>query len=132
MTIGIIAAAGREPGQVIAACRAKNRDFFVVALEGCADPAVIEGTDHAWVRLGAGGQMLKALHNAGATEIVFCGRIEDFSLKSLRPDLWTIKFIARHGATLLQDESKLIAALVAELERSEGLRVVDAKSLLAA
>ena len=131
MTIGIIAAGGSEPARVIAACRARNRDFFVVALEGYADPAVVDGTDHAWVRLGAGGRMLKVLRRADAAEIVFSGRIEDFSLTSLRPDLWTVKFIARHGLTLLQDEDRLIEALVAELERSEGLRVVDAATLLA-
>jgi DUF1009 family protein len=131
MTIGIIAAGGDEPERVIAACRARDRDFYVVALEGFADPVVVEGTRHAWARLGAGGQILQALRKAGVTEIAFCGRIDNFSLKSLRPDLWTIKFLARHGAALLQDEDKLIAALVSDIERSEGFRVVEAKSLLA-
>lgn len=132
MTIGIIAAAGSEPGRVIAACRTQNREFFVVALEGYADPAVVEGTKHAWVRLGAGGQMLKALRKAGASEVVFSGTIKDFSLKSLSPDMWTIKFIARHGAALFQDQDKLITALVTELEKREGFRVVDAEALLSA
>jgi DUF1009 family protein len=131
MTIGIIAAGGSEPERVIATCRARNLDFFVVALEGIAEPTVVEGTRHAWARLGAGGQILQALRKAGATEIAFCGRIDNFSLKTLRPDLWTIKFMARHGTALLQDEDKLIAALVSEIERSEGFRVIDAKSLLA-
>ncbi len=130
MTIGIIAAAGSEPERVIAACRARKLDMFVVALEGFADPATIEGTPHAWARLGAGGQILKALRKAGVSEIAFSGRIDNFSLGSLRPDLWTIKFMARHGTALLQDEDKLIAALVSDIERSEGFRVIDAKSLL--
>lgn len=130
MTIGIIAASGREPAQVISACRAQKRDIFVVALQDFADPAVVEDVPHVWVRLGAGGQMLQALRKAGATEITFSGRIENFSLASLRPDFWTIKFMARHGTALLQNEDKLIAALVHDIEKSEGFRVVDAKTLL--
>ncbi|MFO1155133.1 MAG: hypothetical protein U1E42_15945 [Rhodospirillales bacterium] len=132
MTIGIIAAGGDEPQRVIDACRMRGLAIFVVALEGVADPAVVGESPHVWVRLGAGGQMLKALRKAGVSEIAFCGRIKNFSLASLRPDLWTIKFIARHGTGLLQDEAKLTAALVHDIERSEGFRVVDAKTLLTA
>jgi hypothetical protein len=132
MTLGIIAAAGREPADVIDACRQRGRPVFVVALEGYADPAAVAGTPHAWVRLGAAGQMLKLMRKAGVSEVVFAGSIDHFSLQTLRPDLWTAKFIARHGPSVLRDEQRLIREIIAEIERKEGLRVVDARSLLSA
>lgn len=132
MTLGIIAAAGQEPAEVIQACRARGRPVFVVALDGYADKAVVAGVRHAWVRLGAAGQMLKEMRKAGVTELVFAGSIDHFSLQTLRPDLWTAKFIARHGPALLRDEKRLMREIVAEIERKEGLRVIDAGSLLSA
>jgi DUF1009 family protein len=132
MTLGIIAAAGAEPAEVIHVCRARGRAIFVVALEGYADPQAVAGVHHAWVRLGAAGQMLKLMRKAGVTEVVFAGDIDHFSLQTLRPDLWTATFIARHGPGLFRDEKRLIKAIVAEIERKEGLKVVDARSLLSA
>lgn len=132
MTLGIIAAAGPEPAALIRACRASGREPFVVALDGYADPAAMAGVQHVFVRLGASAQMLKAFRKAGVTELAFAGTIDHFSLQTLRPDWWTARFIARHGPGLFRDERRLMREIAAEIERREGIPVIDAERLLSA
>jgi uncharacterized SAM-dependent methyltransferase len=54
------------PGRIAAACQASGRPFFVLAIEGYADPAIVADRPHAWVRLGAaGGRGIDLLKEAG-------------------------------------------------------------------
>jgi UDP-2,3-diacylglucosamine hydrolase len=59
--LGILAGAGELPKRAIAACRAAGRPYFVIAFEGSADPAIVNGAPHAWIRLGAAGEGLRIL-----------------------------------------------------------------------
>jgi UDP-2,3-diacylglucosamine hydrolase len=126
--LGILAGAGELPMRVIEAARAASRPVFVLAFEGIADPAVVAALPHAWVRLGAAGEAMRLLREAGVEELVLAGAVRRPSLASLRPDWRAAKFFARIGLKALGDDG-LLGAVIAELE-GEGFRVVGLDSLL--
>lgn len=127
--LGIIAGGGELPVRLIGACRDNGRPFFVIAFEGQTPPETPEGTDHAWVRLGAAGKTLKILKKNKVEELVLAGPVRRPSLAELRPDLWTAKFLAKVGTKALGDDG-ILGAVVRELETKEGFRVVGADEVM--
>jgi UDP-2,3-diacylglucosamine hydrolase len=127
--LGILAGAGELPLRIIEACRAADRAFFVLAFEGSADPAAVQGVPHAWIRLGAAGDGLRILRANGVTELVMAGGVRRPSVLQLRPDWRTAKFFARIGYRALGDDG-LMKAVIHELEQVEGFRVVGLDTIL--
>ena len=125
--LGILAGAGELPVRIIERCKATGREVFVIAFEDQTPPATVAGVPHAWVRLGAAGRAVELLHGAGARELVLAGRIHRPSLAALRPDAWGARFMVK--AAMMGDDG-LLRALVAEMERREGFRVVGVDELL--
>jgi len=126
--LGILAGGGELPARLIGACRRNGRDVFVLAFEGQTNPATVQGVDHAWTRLGQGGAALAALRAAGVAELVMAGAITRPSLSELRPDLRTVKFLAKIGVNCLGDDG-LLRAVVAVLE-TEGFRVLGVDDVI--
>jgi UDP-2,3-diacylglucosamine hydrolase len=128
--LGIVAGGGGLPRRVVDACRTAGRDVFVLALEGAAEPATVEGVAHAWCRLGAAARGLALLRENKVTELVLAGGVRRPSLAALRPDWRAAKLFARIGYKALGDDG-LLSAIVSEFER-EGFRVIGADQLLEA
>jgi hypothetical protein len=126
--LGILAFGGELPARLIAACRTRERPFFVLAFEGAADPATIADAPHAWVRLGAAGEGMRILRENGVEELVFAGGLRRPTLADLRPDWRAAKFFARIGLKALGDDG-LLRAVIRELEE-EGFRVVSVEGIL--
>lgn len=125
--IGVVAGAGEMPERVIAACRAELRDPFVIGLRDQADPASFSRPPDAWIRVGEGGLGIRLLKSAGAEEVVLVGGVSRPSLRALRPDAWTARFLTRIGPAWYRDGS-ILDAIASALER-EGLRVVAPDTL---
>src|SRR6185312_14161886 len=126
--LGVLAGAGELPLRVIAAARALSRPVFVLAFEGIADPAVVVGLPHAWVRLGAAGEGMRILRENGVVDLVMAGSVRRPTLASLRPDWRAARLYARVGLKALGDDG-LLRAVIHELEE-EGFRVLSLDSLL--
>ena len=126
--LGIIAGSGGLPRRVIESCRAAGRDVFVLALEGEADRAALDGVPHAWCRIGAAAKALDMLRANAVGELVLAGGVRRPSLAALRPDWQAAKILARIGYRALGDDG-LLKAVVKELER-EGFSVIGADQLL--
>lgn len=126
--LGIIAGQGELPARIIQACRDSGRDFFVVAIEGQADPESIVGTPHIWSRLGAADTAFTKLREVAAEEIVLAGAVRRPSLGALRPDMRTARFLARLARAALGDNT-LLSAVVREFEDA-GFRVVGPDEIL--
>lgn len=127
--LGIVAGGGTLPERLVEACRAQSRPFFVLAIEGAADPQRFADVPCSTVRLGATGRAFELLRQAGAEELVFSGTFHRPSLASLRPDGRTLRMLARLGGRLLSDD-RLMTALIEVCEREEGFRVVGPESVL--
>lgn len=126
--LGIIAGAGALPRRLVDACLASGRDFFVLALEGEAEPETVRGVPHAWCRIGAAATGLSLLRQNQVGELVLAGGVRRPSVAGLRPDWRAARLFARIGFRALGDDG-LLSAVVGELER-EGFRVIGAEQLL--
>ena len=85
--LGILAGGGNLPGRLIDVCRETGREFYVIAIEGQADPAVIGDSPHCWVRLGAAKKALEIARREAFDEIVMIGPVKRPSMAALRPDM---------------------------------------------
>jgi DUF1009 family protein len=125
--LAIIAGGGTLPNLLAETCRAQGRDFRLVALSGAADAALDAAAD-ARFRIGAAGGLLKYLKGEGVEELVFAGKVERPGARDLRPDLRTMKFLARLGSRSLGDDG-LLRAILREFE-AEGFRIVGPDEIL--
>ncbi len=126
--LGIVAGGGTLPARIAETCRQSGRDFFVVALEGQADPDVIAGLPHAWVRLGAAGKAINLLRGEQVEEVVLAGAVRRPSLVELKPD-WRIAKFAAKGFFARGDDG-LLAAVVKALEEEEGFKIVGPQDIM--
>jgi DUF1009 family protein len=129
--LGIIAGSGELPRKLIDACRASERPFFLLALEGATEPDTIAHANgaSAEVRLGALGRALDLLRSHGVTELVMAGRVTRPKLSSLRPDLKGAKFLARIGGQLIAGDNELLTRIVDFFEE-EGFRITGAEEVM--
>lgn len=127
--LGILAGGGLLPELIVRACQDSGRDFFVVAFEEQAAKDAFADVPHARIRLGAAGQTIRYLREAGAKELVMAGSVTRPSFAMLRPDAWTARFFAKTGARALGDDG-LLTALIRTLEDTEGFRIIGADELL--
>ncbi|MBT4770046.1 MAG: LpxI family protein, partial [Rhodospirillaceae bacterium] len=125
--LGIFAGGGELPKYILAACRAAERDVFVLAFEGQTDPETVKDVPHLWTRFGNIGGALETLKGEGVGEIVLAGAIARPSLLSLKPDAATAKLAARLLKSAFGDD-KLLGAVIAELEKM-GFKVIGADEL---
>lgn len=127
--LGIIAGGGVMPLRVAAAARATGRPVFAVLLDGFADPAAWSDHPHAVSRLGAVGRTLALLRQAGARDLVLCGRVRRPSILSLGLDAEGARLAARVGKrALFGGDDALLTAVVSVL-RDQGFRPVGAQDV---
>ena len=127
--LGILAGRGDLPLRLVAHCRRTGRQFYVVAFKDQARADAYDDVPHLWVRLGAAGTALAALHENDVAEVVFAGGIKRPSLAALRPDARALQFFAKVGTAALGDDG-LLRAIVSTLEEEEGLRVVGVDQVI--
>ncbi len=128
-TLGILAGGGPFPGRVAAAAIAAGRRVFIVALRGFAEMSVVSPFPHAFIRMGAAGEILARLRAAGCTELVLVGPVRRPPLMDLRPDAEGARIMARIGRAAFAGDDGLLAAVVRVLGE-EGFRVVGAHEVL--
>lgn len=126
--LGIVAGAGRLPALLLDHCRRNGIHPFIIALKGQADPALYNGVDHIVLRLGAAGDLFRALRARNLTDVVMIGAVKKPSLLDLRPDLYAARFLARVGFSTLGDNS-LLSAIKQQMGR-EGITVHGAHRFL--
>ena len=126
--LGIVAGGTALPGLLARSAVEGGREVFIVALQGQAEPDVVETFDHAWVRMGAAGKALEHLRREGVEEIVLAGPVTRPTLGELVPDGRALSFLAT-GAFSKGDDG-LLSAIVRLLEKEEGFRVIGIPDIL--
>lgn len=120
--LGIIAGGGAIPRDLINFCKENKRDYYVIAIDGNADRALMDETiPHTWIRIGQAGTGFKKLAEEKVEEVVMIGTIKRPSFKDLVPDMRTTAFFAKVGMKSLGDDG-ILRALVKEIE-NEGMVV---------
>jgi DUF1009 family protein len=127
--LGILAGGGPLPGRVAQAALRAGREVFIVGFEDFAEPAVIGGFPHEFVRLGAAGRMIGALRARGCRDLVLVGPVRRPSLLDLRPDAEGARLIARIGRAAFTGDDGLLAAVVRVLGE-EGFNIIGAHEIL--
>lgn len=122
--LGIIAGGGDLPARLRDACAATGRPCFVLAIDGAAQ---IEGD--AVVGLGAVGEAIARLREAGVEEVVMAGGVKRPSLGKLKMDAVGAKAVARLGLKLFAGDDALLKEIVKFLGE-HGFRVVGADDVL--
>ena len=126
--LGLIAGGGGLPLAVAHRCEAEGRAFYIVRLDGFADPHLARwpGDDFGMAQIGA---ILKALKAQGCGAVCLAGIVSRPDFKTLKPDF--------KGATLLpgivkaatQGDDALLRKILSVFE-SEGFRVEGADDIL--
>jgi DUF1009 family protein len=127
--LGIIAGGGRLPIQLVEACKASHRPYFVLALEGITDAETFQDSPHAIVRLAAVGAALEKLHEANVSDVVIAGRVQRPSLPSLMPDKGGARLLSHIGTAFFSGDNALLKSIVSFMEK-EGFHVVGADDVL--
>ncbi len=127
--LAILAGSGQLPVSVIEAATGCGRGVFVLGFEGETDPALMNGFDHAWVKLGAVGQAIDILHRASVDDIVMIGRIRRPSFGDLKLDFRGMQLLAKLGLKAARGDDQLLSLIVGELE-GEGFRVLGADEII--
>lgn len=127
--LGILAGGGPFPGKVAEAALGRGQPVFVLGFEGFAEPAVIGRYPHAYVRLGAAGEMLRLLRARGCRDLVLVGPVRRPSLLTLRPDAEGMRIVGRIGRAAFTGDDGLLAAVVRVLGE-EGFRVLGAHEVM--
>ncbi|MBI1273912.1 MAG: DUF1009 domain-containing protein [Alphaproteobacteria bacterium] len=120
--LGIIAGGGDAPQRLAEALERTGRAFFLICLEGQADPALAEGRAHAWLSLGAAAKARDALREQGVGEVIMLGRVRRPSLAELKPDWLALQKLPQIGLGLMGDDGLLQA--ISKIFAAEGFRVV--------
>lgn len=126
--LGIVAGGGAIPGILVQTCRQSGRDFALAALKGHCDPALTEGVPHRWVRLGALGSAVRYLHSKDVRELVIVGSVVRPTVLGSAPDIYSLRFYLGVRGWRLGD-GRLLNALIAMLESTEGFAVVGADAV---
>ncbi len=120
--LGIVAGGGALPAALIRHCQETGRPFFVLALKGHANAALLPAdVPVAWIRPGAVGMGFRLCHQHNVQEIVLIGSVRRPSVTELCPDWRAWAFLTRLGLRALGDDG-LLRAVISEIE-TEGFQV---------
>lgn len=123
--LGIVAGAGAMPLQIVRACEAEARSYFVVAVDEFAQP-LAANVPHERIRISKIGASIRALLRNGCREVVFAGKLErpDGGRVKLRPDWGGLIFLLRVFGNLGRHDDALHRAINAMFSK-RGLKVVS-------
>ena len=124
--LGIIAAKGNLSKALI---EQVHQPFFVVAIEGEADPKLVAKTEHIWIKLGEVGKAVEAMKAANVKKIVFVGSLKKPDILSLKVDWLGTKLVAKIIKNKFFGDNNLLVMLVEFLE-NQGFKVVGAHEIL--
>lgn len=107
--LGIVAGGGDLPKQLLSFCDSRNIETFIVAFDGHTDSDTCNGRDHAVMRLGEAGKIVKLFRDKGFNDLVLIGSIKRPNAWELRPDFYTARFFAKVGFKAMGDDGLLKA-----------------------
>jgi len=115
--IGLIAGNGRFPLLFAEEARKSGVQVIAVAHVGETDPGIEAIADQVtWIRVGQLGRIIRAFRSAGVTDAVMAGGIKKMRIFDARPDLRSLKILARIRE---RKDDVILRAFAEELEREQ-------------
>lgn len=126
--LGLIAGGGDLPAAVAQRCEAEGRPFYVVRLEGFADPHLNRwpGADFGMAQIGA---ILKALKAERCDAVCLAGIVNRPDFKSLKPDFKGATLLPGIVAAAAKGDDALLRKILSLFE-AEGFAVEGADDIL--
>ncbi|MEQ8344670.1 MAG: UDP-2,3-diacylglucosamine diphosphatase LpxI [Sneathiellaceae bacterium] len=122
--LAIIACKGAMPRDIVRACRAAGRPFFVAAIRDVCEPETVVDTPHDWFDLVEVGRLLAALRREGCEEVTLAGPIARPELRRLVPrDLKGAALLRRLLRARGQGDDALLRAVM-DYFQDQGFRPV--------
>ena len=128
-TIGIVAGNGAYPRILVEAARRKAPDarLVVAAFENETRPELFDQVDEAeWFKVGQLGKPIRFFLKHGVTEAIMVGQIAPKNLFNLRPDMRTLKVLAKVPE---RNAETLFGAVAAEMA-ADGIKLLPATTFL--
>lgn len=129
--LGIVAGGGEIPFILVEECKKRNKDFFVIFLEGHAQKKHARSEidyPNITIKLGEVGKGVKYLKQNNVKDIVMIGNVKRPSFVEIRPDWWTTKFLAKIARKAFGDD-KLLKSIIYNLEK-EGFNFVAVNDIV--
>ena len=126
--LGLIAGGGDLPLAVAQRCEAEGRPFYVVRLDGFADPHLARwpGQDFGMAQIGA---ILKALKAAGCGAVCLAGIVNRPDFKTLKPDFKGATLLPGIVSAAAKGDDALLRKILSVFE-AEGFAVEGADDIL--
>lgn len=127
--LGIIAGGGELPERIVAACREKQREVFVVVIEGEGQLQAFGDVPSREFPIGSVGKIIKALKAENVQDVVLAGRIKRPSFSALHMDMEGVKLMTRIMKCSLKGDNALLSTVMKFLEDA-GFQPVGADTIL--
>jgi DUF1009 family protein len=126
--VGIVAGGGSLPREVAAHVKASGAAVHIVSImgEGDRDLSDFPLTEVGWAQIGG---LLRALRNAGTTELVIVGSVRRPDLARLKPDLGFFFNLPAIGRIVASGGDDSVLSRVVRFFESKGFKVVSPTSV---
>jgi DUF1009 family protein len=127
--LGIIAGGGSLPCKIIEQCLLEQREYFILALAGHADPEYLKSHPHQFIQLGNIGTALELLRTYKVKEVLMAGHVKRPSFSSLKLDYMGVKLLARITKNKLLGDDHVLKVIAKFLEE-HGFKVIGPDDVL--
>ena len=122
--LGLIAGGGALPRAVAEAVRASGRPVFVVPLVGSVTEDWVREFPHTFLSPGEPGRIIKALKEAGASDVLLAGRVDRPKFSEMKLDAKGVMLLPKAIAAAKKGDDALLRFIVGICE-DEGLNAVS-------
>ena len=125
----IIAGNGKLPVEIISSLKLQNIIFKILIIKNADYKKELLKYNHEIINLGCIASSLKRLKKEGFENLVLAGGIKRPSLRSIKPDINTIKIFARYTKVFLNGgDNNLLKFVIQEIENL-GIKVLNIKKI---
>ena len=126
----VIAGNGKLPIEIITNLNLRNIDFKILIIKDSGYQKKLTRHDHEITNLGCIVTSLIKLKQKGYKKLVLAGGIKRPSLKTIQPDLNTVKIFAKYTKVFLNGgDNNLLKFVIKEIENL-GIKVVNIKNIV--
>lgn len=122
-SIALICGGGTFPGAVAEAVARSGHRPVLFAIDGWADPTIVERYDHHWIALGRAGRLLRLARAEQCREALFIGTLLRPPLRKIRLDWQTIRLMPSIVRAFRGGDNRLLSG-IARLFEQEGLHII--------